>query len=350
MDALPSMAQSIGIIAIVVGFGLGLGAYMLGYSIGQGFFGVFAFTVVIVAGIYFSKGPSGEYPSFQYANIFAMYLPVTYILVGILSDIVAQQYKTSAASVTAIAAVVLNKMASSFMVNLSGATTQRIEQAMSQSGSSADLYRRVFEGCTVPGLETFESILAPQSLVIIWTLFVYFAIDISANQTGQSVSALWWMTFAALVIQMVAIHANKCLTGEFYYGNNIFIALFIAIVIGSVTGSLGWGFNRWLTGGGGSGGGPAPSCSAGQYSAGGICCPNGQVNDGGICRNNCSVTGETPVAGVCQSLTPNTPHSYSSALPPVGGPTGGSSGGSDDNQFVCEAYKNGELITSTIAE
>lgn len=265
-------------------------------------FALIGFIVVGLGLIYTSKTVFGP-GSFQYAGIFAMYLPVTYVMVGIISDIVAQQYKASASSVTAIMAVIVNKLVSMLFIYL-GFTTQKIQELTSQDGDITTLYKRIYQGCTVPGFEGMESILAPQSLVVIFSLFAFFALEISLNHPGQSLSGLVWIAVAALIIQLAFIHTNGCLSGEYYWNNSIVVPIFFSVLIGGSVGVAGWWANHFLF--------PTPPGSA---AAGG--------SGGDLLR---------------------------SVLPPVGGPTGGSSGGSDDNQFVCEAYKNGELITSTIAE
>lgn len=254
-------------------------------------FGIIGALTVAAGLIYASRGIGG----FQYASIFAMYLPVTYVLVGILVDIVAQQYRVSAASLTAIIAVIFNKVASSIVTNYMGGTTQKIQELIAQNGDMSTLYTRVYQGCTVPGFENLESILAPQSLVIIFTLFFFFLIDILASGSGQSVAGLGGITAAAVVVQLAFIHTNGCLTGSYYWMNSIVTPIILSILIGGVVGGLGWTANHFISG-------------------------SNTVTEG-----------------------------FTSVLPKVGSSTSGSSG-SDDNQFVCEAYKNGELVTSTITE
>ena len=270
--------------------------------------GIIGFIVVAGGLIYASKSLFSD-NSFQYASIFAMYLPVTYVLVGIISDIVSQEYKASASSVTAIGAVVLNKLISMLIVWLGG-TTNKIQEEISHAGDISTLYTRVYQGCTVPGFEGLESIVAPQSLVIIASLFVFFALEIGVAHPGQSLSGITWIAITAFVIQLAFIHTNGCLTGEYYWTGSLLTAIVASLLIGGLAGGLGWTANHFMF--------PA---APGSAAAGG--------HGGGLGSSG-------PVIGPSGSV-----------LPQVGGPTSGSS---DDNQFVCEAYKNGELITSTIAE
>ena len=270
-------SSSVAITAVEVGFGV-IGAIAVGAGL-----------------IYTLKDSSGDFPSFQYANIFAMYLPVTYILVGILVDIVSQKYGASAASVTAIAAVTINKIASMLIIWMGG-TTQKLQEAISQDGTLSTLYKRVYQGCTVPGFENLESVIAPQSLVIIFSLFMFFALEIGVSDSGQSLSGLIWMTITAVIIQLFYINTNHCLTPEFYWKNTLIVPFVFSLLIGGIVGGLGWTANYFIF-------------------------------------------NKAPIEGFTSPI-----------LPKVGDSTSGKSGTDDDSQFVCEAYKNGELVTSTIAE
>lgn len=262
-------------------------------------------------------------PGFQYASIFAMYLPVTYVMVGFLVDIVTQQFKESAASLAAIVGVLLN-----FIVNLVagkfGLTTQKLQEAISYNGDISTLYTRVYRGCTVPGFENLESILAPQSFVVIFSLYFFFLIDILLNNPGQSVAGLTGLTAAALLVQGFLVSANGCWKAEYYWMSlymivPVAISAAIGVIAAAVVGFSTQAIRKKL-----------------------------QTLPGALPDKNINPTGSS--SGGFGSSGPVTAPTGDSALPSVGGPTGGSSGSSDDNQFVCEAYKNGELITSTIAE
>ena len=300
--------------------------------------------------IYVLKNFQGaDYPSFQYASIIAMYLPVSYVLVGIFTDIVTQRLNESVSSIAAITAVLINSALNTFVTRNGYLTSVKLQETISQNGNIGDLYRRVFEGCTVPGFESLESIFAPQSFVIIWTLFFYFLTVMKQENKGQSISGLLGLTTSALLVQGMFISSNKCLKPEYYAGGSLVTPLLFPIVLGGIVGSLfGWQAPAIIKAIGQI---PSPSCAPGTANYGGICCPPAQHNSNGTCVDHCPA-GTISVGHIC--LTPDEVQSgrgggLGSVLPPVGDPTSGSSS-SDDNQFVCEAYKNGELITSTIAE
>jgi hypothetical protein len=260
-------------------------------------------------------------PGFQYASIFAMYLPVTYVMVGFLVDIVSQQFKQSTASLAAITGVLLNFGLNSIVGKL-GLTTQKIQEAISYNGDISTLYTRVYRGCTVPGFENLESILAPQSFVVIFSLYFFFLIDILLNNPGQSVAGLSGLAAVALLVQGLLIAQNGCWKAEYYWKS---FYMTVPVLLSAVFGVL--------------------AAVIVGFSTQAI----RKTLPGSSTDKNINPTGSS--SGGFGSSGPVTGPTGDSALPPVGGSTGGSSGsGSDDNQFVCEAYKNGELITSTIAE
>ena len=259
-------------------------------------------------------------PRFQYASILAMYLPVTYVMTGFLVDIVSQQFKESGAGLSAILGVCLNKWASMILAS-SGGTTQKLQEAISYNGDISRLYTTVYRGCTVPGFEDLESILSPQSFVVIFSIFFFFLIDILTNYPGQSVAGLSGLLAVALIVQMWLLSENSCWKAEYYWKS---FYMLIPIILSAVFGLLGAvivGFSVQAIRK------ALPSASTDK-----------------------NINPASKPGGGFGSTGPVTAPTTDSALPSVGGPTGGSSGSSDDNQFVCEAYKNGELITSTIAE
>jgi hypothetical protein len=312
-------------IATSYGFGLVLLLGVVGAAFGIAYAVVgpggktFAIGSYIIGGvllsaaiIYYTK--DSQFPSFQYAGIFAMYLPTSYVLVGILSDIVSQRFNASISSIAAIVAVLLNTGLSGIATNYLGMTTEKIQRTIAENGDITSLYRRIYEGCTVPGFENAESIFAPQSFVIIWTLFFYFLTLI--GKSGQSLAGLAGLTGAALLVQIMFLNSNNCLKNEYFAFNTVAMPFIASIAIGGVIGGL---F-----------GGITPQILAAAY-------PNDNTKQGSL------FGGSGPALGPSSSYG----STGSSVLPQVGEPTSGSS---DDNQFVCEAYKNGELITSTIAE
>lgn len=300
----------------VVGAAFGLAYALVGPGGQTAAIGGYVILGVLVSAaiIYYTK--DSRFPSFSYAGIFAMYLPTSYVLVGILSDIVSQRFNASISSISAIAAVLLNAGLSGIATNYLGLTTEKLQRTIAENGDITSLYRRVYEGCTVPGFENVESIFAPQSFVIIWTLFFYFLTLIKSTNSGQSVAGLGGLTGAALLVQIMFLNSNNCLKNEYFAFNTVAMPFIASIAIGALVG--------------GAFGGATPQILAAVY-------PTDTTKQGSL------FGGSGPALGPSSSYG----STGGSVLPQVGEPTSGSS---DDNQFVCEAYKNGELITSTIAE
>jgi hypothetical protein len=149
----------------------------------------------------------------QYFGIFGLYLPVTYILAGALADTISQQWRVSGSSLSALIAVVLNFIGHR-VADYMGSTTSKMQSAI-LSGNAGNL-TGIYSGCTVPGFEGYESMLAPQSLVIIFAMTTFFFIDIKQNQPGQSISGLIGLTVIATLVQIYVLMSNACWTPEFY--------------------------------------------------------------------------------------------------------------------------------------
>ena len=305
----------------------------------------------------------------QYFGIFGLYLPVTYILAGALADAISQQWSVSGASLSALLGAILNFIGHR-LADYAGSTTSKMQSSI-LSGNAANL-SGIYSGCTVPGFEGFESMLAPQSLVIIFSMTTFFFIDISQNRPGQSISGLIGLTVIATLVQIYVLMSNACWTPDFYASwiPNKTLML-IPILFAGLFGVAGAGFGYLINNAikqallvvvpPPPGPTATPStfvCPAGQTNYGGICCTTGQHNMNGQCVAQCPA-GTVSISHVC--MTPDQAASagsgvtssgggFGSTLPSIGGFGGGGAGTSDDNQFVCEAYKNGELITSTIAE
>lgn len=267
-----------------------------------------------------SKG----YQPAQYIALFGLYLPVTYILAGILADVVAQSYKESSASLAAIFGMLFNKSVSHLADRVMGYKT--VQQQRGILNGMAVQLQMVSSGCTVPGLEGFESIVAPQSLVIIFAMIIYYWIDISKNGTGQSIGTLVGTGAILVIIQLGVLYTNACWTGDFYISNYylqkfMIYPILMALLCGTVGAGIAYGVN------------PLISNAVNKHS-------------------NNATSNFVFVPGGKQRTSSQTVGSSDSALPHLGGSVGGEAGtsSSDDDQFVCDAYKNGELISSTITE
>jgi hypothetical protein len=260
----------------------------------------------------------------EYFGLFGLYLPITYILAGVLSDSISQRWSTSGASLSALLAVILNYIGSKFVDGV-GFTTIKMQSGV-LSGNAGNL-TGIYSGCTVPGFEGYESILAPQSIVIIFAISTFFLIDITTNNPGQAVSGLIGLTIVATLIQVYVLVSNACWTSDFYVNwptDLSFIKLaskfmIFPILFAGIFGVIGAGIGYGVS---------------------------------GVIKKSLIPPPPPPPPGPTGAGVTSSGGMFGSVLPLIGGSSlgGGVVGSSDDNQFVCEAYKNGELITSTITE
>jgi hypothetical protein len=157
--------------------------------------------------------------------------------------------------------------------------------------------------CGIPGLSRLGSDVMPQSILFVSTIMSYIAAYVTTINPTPGSSANWpaWTAvFALFLIQWGILWKSNC--SGFIYG--LPLAAFGALALG-------------LAVGGGAGAGFASLAVTGKVDA--------PTTTGGGLGGIGPTAPKTPGVGTCS--------------PP-----------NDQDQFVCEAYKNGELITTTIAE
>lgn len=181
--------------------------------------------------------------------------------------------------------------------------------------------------CGIPGLTTvLPSFVAPQLILFSGTILAYIASFNTAikNQSNTlpftSIDASWGLFGAVVLLQAVILYRSDCFGGYYFSGwVSILIAIAAALAIG---GGAGAGFARL------SFFNRAAALPPSMYGPGGTQrCPDGlPPGPNGSCdRSSGFTSSKDPNVGTCS--------------PP-----------NDQDQFVCEAYKNGELVTSTITE
>ena len=179
--------------------------------------------------------------------------------------------------------------------------------------------------CSLPGFEWLENTVAPQGIVMSMTVLWYLLIELwDTGRTSQSI-ALGVVTGIVFLLQGTVLHKNNCLASYKYGIYSILISLVMAITFASSS----YFIQKTFLGHGASGGAPVPPTPTPT----GPKCPDGTVmnSDGTMCL---------PVLGGASSRVGVG----------AGGPSEKSAPVNDDDQFVCEAYKDGELVTSTIVE
>lgn len=171
--------------------------------------------------------------------------------------------------------------------------------------------------CGLPGLSRTGSNLAPQNIVFASTVMSYIATYISVTQSDAGYSSAAWGGFGFVFIaQVVAYYMNKCYDSKISTGPPV--------------------VNNWIVPGGSFGpplAGVLLGLAIGSLTGGLI---------GGLGKGN---VGDGISSDTKQSLTSGGP-----VTAPASSGGGKCSPTDSDDQFVCEAYKNGELVTSTIVE
>jgi len=193
--------------------------------------------------------------------------------------------------------------------------------------------------CTIPGLEHIESPYIPTAFIATSTILLYY-FWWSLQTYGHISTGLWAGALAVIVVQVVSFFVGECRKSYTPFGNiglNIIVALFIGVVVSASTFGVYRGdptknpFNISMTGTGAGGGS-------------GMQCPNGgtvEFNKAGqpICKNTGVLAkcpdGSVPIDGKCPYKTTGTSQQVQ--------------GGGDENTFVAELYKNGQLVTDSIA-
>ena len=175
--------------------------------------------------------------------------------------------------------------------------------------------------CAIPGLSSLSSNLIPQNLLFNSTVLVYIAAYFTT--VGASAANYFWILGGVLVaIQGFTGYSTDCYN-EFLSaetpGKLYRIGLGIAIV-GIVGGLAGYLIARYVK---------TPTSSSPL-----ILPAKPNLGPGGEQR---TIPGKTNAGGVggAQSSEPG----VGTCSPP-----------NDEDQFVCETYKNGKLVTSTISE
>lgn len=224
-----------------------------------------------------------------------LYLPSSLVLFGFLADAIQQDFRYSIASLIGIASVFVNTLLG-----------QLLKLVLSAPASVV----AVGAGCTVPGFEAFESVFAAQGIVLPASIFTYFFIDFGINRSpSENIGvAATFLTF--LLLQLTVMGFSGCLSR--YYWNNSFVTVIMSLIFGAITGGIGWSVVKAVS--------PTRLPTGVPVSSSSTSAPSKKtLGPGGT-----PFYSSTPSVGTCSA--PN-----------------------DEDQMVCEAYKNGELVTSSIS-
>ena len=257
---------------------------------------VTAFVVATLVTTYFMKDKIGAIASTakksnipSWLMILYYFLPYSLFLFGVINDGITRNPQYSLGSVAGMFAIFMNTIISKLF------TGAPIEDN---------------DVCGIPGLRFLSSNIIPQNMLFNLTVLSYIAMLATLQNPGTLDETLpgWMIVIVVWIIHSIIFKNSNCqvdINGNTLWAipnfwGTIIVGLLISAGIGSGFAAL--AFYEVLP--------PSASAPAGNNSGGG-----------------------SGVSGMNQCY----------AIP-------GSGSDDSDNQFVCEAYKNGELITSTIVE
>lgn len=187
--------------------------------------------------------------------------------------------------------------------------------------------------CSLPGFEWLENKIAPQGIVMSMTVLWYLMIELWDTGAGPQSMALGITSAITFGLQWVVLHNSNCLT-NYKYGT---YSAIIALVMGITFAGTSYGIQKQIEKYRGTT--PVPPVPS-PGTPGTFVCPSGTIiNPSGDACIPLLGPGGTPPGGVGSRQTETIN---------VGGSNEKTQAVDDNDQFVCEAYKDGELVTSTI--
>lgn len=246
-----------------------------------------------------------------------LYIPIALGMFGFFADAVNGKYHYTPTSLTAIFGMGINKLLGSSVASVVGSVGSyvinrgRTPAPVAPVAPTPEIPIDVnpFAGgqrggaipCTLPGFEWLENTIAPQGLIVSMTVLFYILFEMVDTSQTSNIPAIGGVTLIVFLLQSFTYVRNGCLVGYDYGKWSLIIALAMSAVFAGVSYEIVKVINKALT----------SSASA--------------------------TPGTTPTAKPSEEIQ-------------VGQFAGEKSAPTDPNdQFVCEAYKDGELITSMIA-
>jgi hypothetical protein len=187
--------------------------------------------------------------------------------------------------------------------------------------------------CSLPGFEWLENKIAPQGIVMSMTVLWYLMIELWDTGAGPQSMALGITTAITFGLQWAVLQYSNCLT-NYKYGT---YSAIIALVMGIIFAGTSYGIQKQIAKYRGTT--PVPPVPS-PGTPGTFVCPSGTIINpsGDACIPLLGPGGAQPGGvGSRQTETIN-----------VGGLNEKTQAVDDNDQFVCEAYKDGELVTSTV--
>jgi hypothetical protein len=223
------------------------------------------------------------------------FIPFGFITFGFIADIIGQDFRYSIASIVGLLSIVLN-----FMISLlTGSSVISAEVGPERPGPA---------WCMIPGLEKFENKMMPMSIVSSWAILSYYVIFAGTNRTTVQNTSIYVSIGLLSIVQLATFYGSDC--SMFYEGDSRY--RIFALLLGVTCGVIGWAVVSSVY----PSKVPFPNTREGMLSGSGW--------DGSV---------QSPTF---EKLTPRTGAQCSKDESEQG------------DEFVCEAYKNGQLVTEKI--
>ena len=242
------------------------------------------------------------------------FIPFGFITFGFIADIIGQDFRYSIASIVGLIAIVVN-----FFIALATGKSVVWEAVGQERPGPA--------WCMIPGLEKFENKRMPMSIVSAWSILTYYMIfaltkrDLSANISILSSIGLLSLT------QLATFYGSDC--SMFYEDSSTWRILSLLLGIG--IGASGWAVVNTFY----------PSQTPFMDVRG-----SGSKYSGLGNKDNFVGTREHMLSGPGWDGSVQSP-TFQKLVPRTGAQCSKDQSEEGD-EFICEAYKNGQLVTEKI--
>jgi len=238
---------------------------------------------------------------------FIFYIPVALLLFGAIADVISQTFKFSIGSLVGVLALTLNGFIGMFLATK---TVSEVVQAVA-AATALDEYGNPVENnpfngggrdfCSFPGLENFDNKYAPQNILVTTAVMFYYMIGEWDSGNSQRTVVPGVSLFITVAAQIGIMYSSGCLDPWW--------SPFVAIAGGIASGGIGYGIVKAIN------------------------------------KNN--------LPFIANQSSTTTPGGFGAVEAPVDAtkPADGSKcAEANGDDFVCDLYKNGELITTTVSQ
>jgi len=289
-----------------------------GALIGEGIAAGVGATLMLVA-LFFYLLSSGKYPDkfptslgylFVIPKFLVNILPISFFIYGFVADMFKGEFKSSLPSVIALGCISLFKLADTF----SSSGTAALPSGASLNDSGV--------WCTLPGLEFLENPWIPTSLFTFSLIIFYYALMAWETPSTGTLNLYLWGIGAVGSAAIMTMNTQAGCSNYYVWTFSSLLSLLLGAGLGSLSAWLvattNPSLNPFLTSSGsgdrGIAGTGSTSWDPTQPATGKVTCPPNQVY--------------LPATGTCVKTPQSSP------------PTG------DEQTFVAELYKNGQLIST----